>query len=60
MILPALVTLAIVLAARRWPRRAWLRFAIIAVTLVTCVAWELLVMAVMQGFLAPCAASCWY
>lgn len=60
LILPVVLTAVLVFRARRWMRRNWLRFALVSVSTLACVAWELLAIALLAGILAPCTASCWY
>jgi hypothetical protein len=60
LVLPAVLTVAIAVCAQRWMRRNWLQFALVSISTLACVAWEMLAIALLGGFLAPCAASCWY
>ena len=60
LILPVVLAATIVFLARRFVRRAWLQFAIASVSVVAGVGWELFAFAILQGWVAPCSASCWY
>jgi len=60
LVLPVLLAAGAVVAARRRIERPWLRVLIVGAAIFLCVAWELLAIAALIGFVAPCSATCWY
>ena len=60
LLLPAALAVGIVAVARRSIGRAWLRRLVVSMAVVACLLWELLALAMLAGFLAPCSSTCWY
>ena len=58
--LPAALAAALVYVSRRSIKRSGLRWIVVSAIVVACVLWQLLAIAVLAGFLAPCSATCWY
>lgn len=58
-LLPLLLAIAGVALARRKIARPWLRTVCVGLTVFLCAAWELIALGALQGFLAPCSATCW-